>query len=106
MSMPTNSCPTTIYGGLTSLEGVQLEVCSLLRQVFCPFCMSPDAALLSGKITLAVKMSGEGVIDNEPLAAFLCPNSHFFMVREGEVMRPIPLKAGGEDRIHSQSQAA
>lgn len=98
--------PSSMYGGLTALEGVQLELCSLLRQVFCPFCMSPDAALLCGKISFAIQMSGETLSDREPLVAFVCPNSHFFMVRERDVLRTIPSKSSGGDQTRTQTQAA
>jgi hypothetical protein len=74
------------YAGLLSVGGIQLGDCALTRPILCPFCANPDAALLSGRISFAAKMSGEIMSDSEPLAAFICPNSHVFLVRERDVL--------------------
>jgi hypothetical protein len=75
--MSTNTPP---YAGLLSVEGIKFETCALDRPIFCPYCTHPDAALLSGKIHFAAMMSGDVVTDREPLAAFVCPNAHVFLL--------------------------
>jgi hypothetical protein len=73
------------YAGLPFVEGIQFCSCSLSRAVSCPFCSSPDAALIAGRISFTATMGGEALTDKEPLAAFVCPNSHLFLVRERDV---------------------
>lgn len=75
-----------MYAGLTSLQGLQVGSCSLDRQIFCPFCMSSDAAILSSEVHFTARMSEHIVSEQEPLAAFVCPNSHFFLVRTRDVL--------------------
>jgi hypothetical protein len=81
--MNTNTPP---YAGLFSVQGIKYETCTLSREVFCPYCMNPDAALLSGRISFAAIMSGDIVSDPEPFAAFVCPNSHIFLLRQRDVI--------------------
>jgi hypothetical protein len=80
------STHTPPYAGLLSVEGIKFETCALSQQVFCPYCMSPDAALLSGEIHFAAKMKEDVVTDRQPLAAFICPNSHIFLLLERDVV--------------------
>src|SRR3977135_4188652 len=74
------------YAGLLSVGGIQLGDCAPTCPILCPFCGNHDAALLSGRIRFAAKMSVEIVSDSEPLAAFICPNFHVFLVRERDVL--------------------
>jgi hypothetical protein len=80
------STHTPPYAGLPCVEGIKFETGALSQQVFCPYCMSPDAALLGGKIRFTAKMSEDVVADRQPLAAFICPNSHIFLLLERDVV--------------------
>jgi hypothetical protein len=42
--------------------------------------------MLTGEIKLSAIMGGEPLTKNQPLAAFVCQNSHLFLVREGDVL--------------------
>lgn len=48
--------------------------------------MSSDAAILSSEVHFTARMSEHIVSEQEPLAAFVCPNSHFFLVRTRDVL--------------------
>ena len=50
--------PNKQYAGLPFVDGISLESCSLSRPVVCPFCTSPDAALMAGKVSFAAMMGG------------------------------------------------
>jgi hypothetical protein len=91
------------YAGLPSIDGIRWDSCSLSRLVSCPFCSSPDVALLAGKVRFAATMGQEIVADQEPLAAFLCPNAHVFLVRECDVA-PVHVPSLAEGRTHSRPQ--
>jgi hypothetical protein len=74
------------YAGLFEIEGVNFDTCSLSRPVFCPFCMSPDSALFAGLVSFTARMGGDTVSNSEAMAAFVCPASHVFMVRQQDVI--------------------
>jgi hypothetical protein len=78
------------YAGLPFVDGIKLGNCSLSYPVSCPFCSNPDAALVAGRISFAATMGGEVITDKEPLAAFVCPNSHLFLLREQDVVAIAP----------------
>jgi hypothetical protein len=76
----------TDYAGLLQVEGIRLRTCALSRHVVCPFCRCDEVALLSGRVIFEAKMSGEIVSEEQSFAAFICTNSHLFLVREQDVL--------------------
>jgi hypothetical protein len=74
--------------GLTEIPGVRIAYFESLRRVICPFCANADVVYLSGKVSFSAEMSGNDLFDGEPqsLAAFLCPNSHIFFLREPDIV--------------------
>jgi len=70
------------YAGLLKVDGTRFVSSSSLQPVTCPLCLSDEAALLTGKVRFAATMNNEVVTDDEPLAAFVCPRSHVFFLRE------------------------
>jgi hypothetical protein len=83
------------YAGITAVSGVRLTSYPSLPDVNCPICASAEVAYLLGKVTFAAKMNGEDLLDGEsqPLAAFICPQSHIFFLREQDVIPSEPLRA-------------
>jgi hypothetical protein len=79
-----HACPA--YAGLLEVDGINFDTCSLTQPVFCPFCMSPDAALLAGRVSFTARMDAEDVGNPQPIAVFLCPASHLFMVRQRDIL--------------------
>ena len=95
--------PNKQYAGLPFIDGISLESCSYSRPVVCPFCSSPDAALMAGKVSFAAMMGGDILTDKEPLAAFVCPNAHVFLVRERDIAPiHIPSLPGGRTQPRQQ----
>ena len=83
------------YSGLPKIPGISFGSTVLLHDIVCPFCSSPDAALLAGAITFTATMSGDDLFEGKPqtLAAFLCPRSHVFFVCERDIVPAKPVHA-------------
>jgi hypothetical protein len=76
----------TDYAGLLGLTGVVSHACSFSCEVFCLFCKSSKVSLLAGKVNFELKMSGEVISEQQSFAAFLCPDSYVFFVREQDIL--------------------
>lgn len=82
------------YSGLPSIPGVRFGSYQSMQTLSCPFCSSPNSIHLIGKISFAATISGNDLFDGrtQPLAAFICPQSHVFFLREQDAVKE-PWKA-------------
>lgn len=85
--MTSNKAPE--YSGLMGIPGVRSTSYPSSQAIACPFCANADVVHLTGKITFGAKISGNDLFDGEPqpLAAFICPRSHVFFLRESDIFR-------------------
>lgn len=76
------------FGGLESVAGIRSVPCPSLPDLVCPFCASTDVAVIMGKVSFAATIEGDDLLDGKPqaLVTVLCWNSHFFLIREEDLL--------------------
>ncbi len=63
-----------------------LTASSTIPDVTCPLCANSTVALLLTKVNFSATLDGENFVEEtQPLAAFICPKSHIFFLRERDV---------------------
>jgi hypothetical protein len=88
----TSSAAERAYAGLESVAGIRAVACPSLPDVACPFCASPDLAFMMGKISFRAMISGDDLFDgkSQPLVTVVCSRSHFFFLRENDILAKTP----------------
>jgi len=71
-----------------SVAGIRTVPCPSLPDLICPFCGSTDTAMMMGKISFSATISGDDLFGAglEALVGVLCERSHFFLLREKDVL--------------------
>ncbi len=60
---------------------------STIPDVTCPLCANSTVAFLLTKVNFSATLDGENFVDEtQALAAFICPRSHIFFLRERDVV--------------------
>jgi hypothetical protein len=63
-----------------------LTASSTIPDVTCPLCANSTVALLLTKVNFSATLEGENFVEKtQPLAAFICPKSHIFFLRERDI---------------------
>ncbi len=73
------------YADLLALEGVQVTYSTSIKTVACPFCLSKEVALFTGRIGFVATMDAEPFCGST-LSCFVCPDSHLFFLREEDAV--------------------
>ena len=64
-----------------------LTASSTIPDVTCPLCANSTVALLLTKVNFSATLEGENFVEEtQPLAAFICPKSHIFFLRERDIV--------------------
>jgi hypothetical protein len=76
------------YVGLESIAGIRSIECPSLPDLVCPFCGSTDLGFMMGKISFSAIISGDDLFEGKPqsLVTVVCPKSHFFLLREKDLL--------------------
>jgi hypothetical protein len=72
------------YAGLIGMPSVRFASAASKLPLLCPMCGDESPIHLTGKISFSASMSNEDLFEGrpQPLAAFVCLNSHVFFLRE------------------------
>jgi hypothetical protein len=76
------------FAGLESVAGIRSVLCPSLPDLVCPFCASTDVAVLMGKMSFTATIEGHDLFDGkpQPFVMVLCSSSHFFLIREEDLL--------------------